>query len=173
MRDSFKWTNSIASSICMPSSPRGKRRLRWRISRRGWMFEVNPLSGHCCLKGYPACTGGVRYRGWRLPIRRCERNADVSNFGVVVHAGGAASSRGHAAAAQDVGGGLLTEHLGPLSKRLDELTHHRRLNLGEAARRLRFPALPHARQGRRFQATASATLQRKQLWIEISCTRHR
>jgi predicted DNA-binding transcriptional regulator YafY len=39
---------------------------------------------------------------------------------------------------KDVGGGLLSEHLGPLSKRLDELTQHRRLNLGEAASRLRF-----------------------------------
>jgi proteasome accessory factor C len=27
---------------------------------------------------------------------------------------------------KDVGGGLLTEHLGPLSKRLDDLTRHRR-----------------------------------------------
>jgi predicted DNA-binding transcriptional regulator YafY len=42
---------------------------------------------------------------------------------------------------KDLGGGLLTEHLGPLSKRLDELTRHRRLNLGEAAGRLRFPAI--------------------------------
>jgi predicted DNA-binding transcriptional regulator YafY len=42
---------------------------------------------------------------------------------------------------QDLGGGLLEEHLGPLSKRLDELTRHRRLNLAEAGRRLRFPAL--------------------------------
>jgi proteasome accessory factor C len=67
---------------------------------------------------------------------------------------------------KDVGGGLLNEHLGPLSKRLDELTHHRRLNLGEAASRLRFPALAARAAGSAFQAAASATLQRKKVWIE-------
>jgi proteasome accessory factor C len=67
---------------------------------------------------------------------------------------------------KDVGGGLLTEHLGPLSKRLDELTHHRRLNLGEAASRLRFPAIASRPAGPAFQTVASATLQRKKLWIE-------
>jgi proteasome accessory factor C len=67
---------------------------------------------------------------------------------------------------KDAGGGLLTEHLGPLTKRLDELTHHRRLNLGEAASRLRFPAIASRPVGPAFQTVASATLQRKQLWIE-------
>jgi proteasome accessory factor C len=67
---------------------------------------------------------------------------------------------------KDVGGGLLTEHLGPLTKRLDELTHHRRLNLGEAASRLRFPAIASRPAGPAFQTAASATLQRKKLWIE-------
>ncbi len=67
---------------------------------------------------------------------------------------------------KDVGGGLLTEHLGPLSKRLDELTRHRRLNLGEAASRLRFPALASRPAGSAFQSVASATLQRKKVWIE-------
>ena len=67
---------------------------------------------------------------------------------------------------KDVGGGLLTEHLGPLSKRLDELTQHRRLNLGEAASRLRFPAIASRPAGPEFQTVASATLQRKKLWIE-------
>jgi proteasome accessory factor C len=56
--------------------------------------------------------------------------------------------------------------LGPLSKRLDELTHHRRLNLGEAASRLRFPAIASRLAGPGFQTVASATLQRKKLWIE-------
>ena len=42
---------------------------------------------------------------------------------------------------KDAGGGLLEEHLGPLAKRLNELTQHQRLNLGEAASRLRFPAI--------------------------------
>jgi proteasome accessory factor C len=67
---------------------------------------------------------------------------------------------------KDVGGGLLTEHLGPLSKRLDELTQHRRLNLGEAASRLRFPSIASRPAGTEFQTVASATLQRKKLWIE-------
>jgi predicted DNA-binding transcriptional regulator YafY len=67
---------------------------------------------------------------------------------------------------KDVGGGLLTEHLGPLSKRLDELTRHRRLNLGEAASRLRFPAIASRPAGLAFQSVASATLQRKKVWIE-------
>jgi predicted DNA-binding transcriptional regulator YafY len=67
---------------------------------------------------------------------------------------------------KDVGGGLLTEHLGPLSKRLEELTRHRRLHLGEAASRLRFPAIASRPAGPAFQTAASATLQRKKLWIE-------
>jgi len=67
---------------------------------------------------------------------------------------------------KDVGGGLLNEHLGPLSRRLDELTRHRRLHLGEAASRLRFPAIASRPAGPAFQAVASATLQRTKLWIE-------
>ena len=67
---------------------------------------------------------------------------------------------------KDAGGGLLSEHLGPLSKRLDELTQHRRLNLGEAASRLRFPAIASKPAGPAFQTVAAATLQRKKLWIE-------
>jgi predicted DNA-binding transcriptional regulator YafY len=53
-----------------------------------------------------------------------------------------------------------------LSKRLDELTQHRRLNLGEAASRLRFPAVASKPAGAAFQTVAAATLQRKKLWIE-------
>jgi len=67
---------------------------------------------------------------------------------------------------KDVGGGLLAEHLGPLSKRLEELTQHRRLHLGEAASRLRFPAIASRPAGTAFQTGASATLQRKKIWIE-------
>jgi predicted DNA-binding transcriptional regulator YafY len=67
---------------------------------------------------------------------------------------------------KDAGGGLLKEHLGPLSKRLDELTRHKRLNLGEAAVRLRFPAIASRPPGPAFQVVASATLQRKKIWIE-------
>lgn len=67
---------------------------------------------------------------------------------------------------KDLGGGLLEEHLAPLSKRLEELTRHRRLNLGQAATRLRFPAIAARAPGPAFQLAASATLQRKQLRIE-------
>jgi len=67
---------------------------------------------------------------------------------------------------KDLGGGLLEEHLGPLSKRLDDLIRHRHLNLGEAAARLRFPTVAARPAGEAFQVVASATLQRKKLWFE-------
>jgi predicted DNA-binding transcriptional regulator YafY len=67
---------------------------------------------------------------------------------------------------KDAGGGLLEEHLGTLSRRLDELTQHQRLNLGEAEARLRFPAIAARPAGEAFGTVANATLQRKQLWIE-------
>jgi predicted DNA-binding transcriptional regulator YafY len=67
---------------------------------------------------------------------------------------------------KDAGGGLLEEHLGPLAKRLDELTRHQRLNLGEAASRLRFPAIGARPVGEAFDTVASATLQRRKCWIE-------
>ena len=67
---------------------------------------------------------------------------------------------------KDAGGGLLEAHLGPLAARLDELTQHQRLNLGEAASRLRFPAIAARPAGDAFDTVASATLQRRKLWIE-------
>jgi predicted DNA-binding transcriptional regulator YafY len=67
---------------------------------------------------------------------------------------------------KDAGGGLLEEHLGPLAKRLEDLTRHQRLNLGEAASRLRFPAIAARPAGEAFNTVASATLQRCKLWIE-------
>jgi predicted DNA-binding transcriptional regulator YafY len=67
---------------------------------------------------------------------------------------------------KDAGGGLLEEHLGALTRRLAELTKHQRLNLGEAASRLRFPANAGRPAGEAFGTVASATLQRKRLWIE-------
>jgi proteasome accessory factor C len=67
---------------------------------------------------------------------------------------------------KDAGGGLLEEHLSALSKRLDELTKHQRLNLGEAASRLRFPSIAARPAGKAFDTVASATLQRRKLWIE-------
>jgi proteasome accessory factor C len=67
---------------------------------------------------------------------------------------------------KDAGGGLLEEHLAPLARRLGELTRHQRLNLGEAANRLRFPSIGARPVGKEFDTVASATLQRKKLWIE-------
>lgn len=67
---------------------------------------------------------------------------------------------------KDAGGGLLGEHLSPLAKRLDELTKHQRLNLTEAASRLRFPAAAARPAGAAFNAVASATLKRQQLWLQ-------
>src|SRR5215207_6098024 len=67
---------------------------------------------------------------------------------------------------KDAGGGLLEEHLGALTRRLAHLTKHQRLNLGEAASRLRFPAIAARPAGPAFGTVASATLQRKRLWIE-------
>lgn len=67
---------------------------------------------------------------------------------------------------KDAGGGLLEEHLSALQKRLDELTRHQRLNLGEAAQRLRFPAIGARPAGAAFNTVASATLKREKLWIE-------
>jgi proteasome accessory factor C len=64
---------------------------------------------------------------------------------------------------QETGRGLLEEHLGTLSKRLNELTRHKRLNLGEAARRLKFPAVAGRPAGPAFQIAISATLERKKL----------
>ncbi len=67
---------------------------------------------------------------------------------------------------KDAGGGLLEEHLTPLARRLADLTRDKRLNLGEAAARLRFPAIGARPAGAAFGTVASATLQRKKLWIE-------
>jgi predicted DNA-binding transcriptional regulator YafY len=65
----------------------------------------------------------------------------------------------------DAGGGLLEEHLSPLAKRLTELTSHQRLNLGEAASRLRFPPIGARPAGAMFGTVTAATLQRKKLEI--------
>jgi len=67
---------------------------------------------------------------------------------------------------KDFSNGLLKEHVAPLAKRLEQLSKHHRLNLGEAASRLRFPAIATRTVGHAFQFAASATLQRRQLWME-------
>jgi predicted DNA-binding transcriptional regulator YafY len=67
---------------------------------------------------------------------------------------------------RDAGGGILEDHLSLLARRLESLTKHQQLNLGEAAARLRFPAIAARPAGKQFQAVCSATLQRRKLWIE-------
>ena len=67
---------------------------------------------------------------------------------------------------QDLGGGLLADQLSAITKRLTQLVQHRRLNLGEAATRLRFPGVASRAAGEAFQVAASATLQRRKLWFE-------
>ena len=67
---------------------------------------------------------------------------------------------------KDAGGGLLEEHFGALAKRLDELTKHQHLNLGEAAQRLRFPAIAARPAGAASNTVAQATLKRQKLWLE-------
>lgn len=67
---------------------------------------------------------------------------------------------------EDAAGGILELHLGPISKRLDQLIKHQKLNLGEAGKRLRFPALAARPAGSSFHIVASATLQRRKLWME-------
>ncbi len=66
----------------------------------------------------------------------------------------------------DLGGGLLADQLSTITKRLTQLVQHRRLNLGEAAARLRFPGVASRAAGEAFQVAASATLQRRKLWFE-------
>ena len=66
----------------------------------------------------------------------------------------------------DLGGGLLADQLSAITKRLTQLVQHRRLNLGEAAARLRFPGVASRAAGEAFQVAASATLQRRKLWFE-------
>lgn len=67
---------------------------------------------------------------------------------------------------RDLGSGVLEEHIAPLAKRLDGLAKHKRLNLGEAAKRLRFPGIAMRAAGPAFQIASSATLQRRKLWMQ-------
>jgi len=67
---------------------------------------------------------------------------------------------------KDAGGGILEDHLSLLARRLESLTKHQQLNLGEAAARLRFPAVAARPAGKQFETVCSATLQRRKLWIE-------
>jgi predicted DNA-binding transcriptional regulator YafY len=62
--------------------------------------------------------------------------------------------------------GLLSDHLGPLARLIQELLDHRRLGLGEAARRIRILGMASRPSGKYFHALASATLQRKKVLID-------
>jgi predicted DNA-binding transcriptional regulator YafY len=59
--------------------------------------------------------------------------------------------------------GLLAEHLAPLSRRIKGLLEHKRLGLGEAARRIRVLGMASRPTGQWFRVLAAATLQRRKL----------
>ncbi len=59
--------------------------------------------------------------------------------------------------------GLLGEHLAPVARRIQELLEHKRLGLGEAARRIRVLGMASRPVGKWFHVLAGATLQRKKL----------
>ncbi len=61
--------------------------------------------------------------------------------------------------------GLLGEHLAPLARRVGELLEHKRLGLGEAARRIRVLGMAARPTGEWFGVLASATLQRRRLHL--------
>lgn len=65
----------------------------------------------------------------------------------------------------NLGPGLLEEHLSPLTRRLDDLIQHQRLNLSEAGKRVRLLGLATRNVGDYFRTVASATLQRHKLKI--------
>ncbi len=62
--------------------------------------------------------------------------------------------------------GLLANHLAPLAGLIQELLDHRRLGLGEAARRIRILGMASRPPGPCFETLASATLQRKKVRID-------
>jgi proteasome accessory factor C len=64
---------------------------------------------------------------------------------------------------EEIGPGLLAEHLAPLGERIGALLAHKRLGLGEAARRLRVLGMASRPAGEWFPILASGTLQREQL----------
>ncbi len=61
--------------------------------------------------------------------------------------------------------GLLEQHLAPLSRRLDRLVQHKRLQLEEVGSRIRIIGVAARSLGESFRAVAAATLQRRKLWI--------
>jgi predicted DNA-binding transcriptional regulator YafY len=61
--------------------------------------------------------------------------------------------------------GLLAAHLAPLERRITELLEHKKLDLGEAARRIRILGMAAHATMPHFHAVASATLQRRRLRI--------
>jgi predicted DNA-binding transcriptional regulator YafY len=62
--------------------------------------------------------------------------------------------------------GLLGDHLAPISRRIEQLLRHKRLGLGEAARRVRVIGMAARPAGRCFGVLASATLQRRKVHVQ-------
>ena len=67
---------------------------------------------------------------------------------------------------EELGGGLLEDHFAILTRRIQDLTSRKQLNLSEVATRIRMPALAARATGPAFEEVVSATLQRKKLEIE-------
>lgn len=61
--------------------------------------------------------------------------------------------------------GLLSEHLAPLARRIEELMSHRRLGLSEAGRRVRILGMASRKPGPHFEVLSEATLQRRRLHV--------
>ncbi|MGH8727246.1 MAG: helix-turn-helix transcriptional regulator [Burkholderiales bacterium] len=61
--------------------------------------------------------------------------------------------------------GFLTEQLSPLTRRITDLLNHKRLNLSEAARRIRALSIAARPAGPWFEVLAGATLQRRKLEV--------
>ena len=62
--------------------------------------------------------------------------------------------------------GLLREHLGPLTQRINELLAHQRLGLVDAADRIRVLGMAARPTGKWFQTLAGATLQRRKMELD-------
>jgi predicted DNA-binding transcriptional regulator YafY len=67
---------------------------------------------------------------------------------------------------EELGGGFLQDHFALLTRRIQELTSKKKLNLSEIATRIRMPALGARPTGAAFEEVVSATLQRKKLEME-------
>ena len=74
---------------------------------------------------------------------------------------------------RDLGGGLLADQVSAITKRLNQLVQHRRLNLGEAAVRLRFPAVASRPAGEGFPDRCVCDIATSQAMVRVSRARQR